>query len=48
MRLKNCNAKEFIESLNHRKVICFRAGSTLMEADYEAKKIEGLEDHIGF
>ncbi len=48
MKLKNCNAKQFIESLNHKKVICFGAGSTLMEADCEAKKIEGLEDHIGF
>lgn len=48
MKLKNCNAKEFIERLEGRKVICFGAGSTLIEADFEAKKIDKLEEHIAF
>lgn len=48
MRLKNCKAEEFISRLNGRKVICFGAGSTLIEADYEVLKINELEDHIAF
>lgn len=48
MRLKNCNADQFIKRLNGKRVICFGAGSTLMEADYEVKKIDGLESHIAF
>ena len=48
MILRNCNAEEFIAGLDGRKVICFGAGSTLIEADYEVKKIDGLENHIAF
>lgn len=48
MRLKNCNAQEFIAGLKGRKVICFGAGSTLIEAEYEVLKIENLEKHIAF
>lgn len=48
MRLKNCSAQKFIEGLNGRKVICFGAGSTLIEAEYEVLKIDGLENHIAF
>ena len=48
MKLKNCDAGEFIERLEGRKVICFGAGSMLIEADYEVLKIERLEEHIAF
>lgn len=48
MRLKNCNAENFIKNLNGRKVICFGAGSTLIEAEYEVLKIDKLEEHIAF
>ena len=48
MRLMNCDAKSFIGKLQGRKVICFGAGSTLIEADYEVLVIDGLEDHIAF
>lgn len=48
MKLKNCKAEDFPAQLNGRKVICFGAGSTLIEADYEIKKIEYLEKHIAF
>ena len=48
MRLKNCNAEEFIAGLHGRRIICFGAGSTLIEADYEVKKIDCLENHIAF
>ncbi len=48
MQLKNCNAEEFIQGLNGRKVICFGAGATLKEAEYEIKKIVNLEDYIAF
>lgn len=48
MILRNCNAEEFIKRLNGRKVICFGAGSTLIEAEYEVLKIDGLENHIDF
>ena len=48
MRLKNCSAVEFIERLKGRKVICFGAGSMLIEADYEVLKIDQLEEHIAF
>ena len=48
MILKNCNADEFIRGLNGRKVICFGAGTTLKEADYEIKIINKLEEHIAF
>lgn len=48
MRLKNCNARSFIERLKGRKIICFGAGSTLIEADYEVLKIDELENHIAF
>ncbi|MBP3458859.1 MAG: DUF115 domain-containing protein [Lachnospiraceae bacterium] len=48
MRLKNCKGEEFIAALNGRKVICFGAGSTLIEADYEVLKIDDLEKYIAF
>ncbi|MCM1089540.1 MAG: DUF115 domain-containing protein [Muribaculum sp.] len=48
MRLKNSNSKNFIANLNGKKVICFGAGTTLIEADFEVLKIEELEDHIVF
>lgn len=48
MRLKNCDAHTFIERLDGRKVICFGAGSTMLEAEYEVKTIEHLEEHIDF
>lgn len=48
MQLRNCNSKDFIKKLNGKKVICFGAGSTLIEADYEVKKIDGLEKYIAF
>ncbi|MDE6981519.1 MAG: DUF115 domain-containing protein [Lachnospiraceae bacterium] len=46
VELRNCGAKEFIERLQGRKVICFGAGSMLIEADYEVLKIDHLEEHI--
>lgn len=48
MRLKNCDAHTFIERLDGRKVICFGAGGTMLEAEYEVKTIEHLEEHIDF
>lgn len=48
MLLRNCDAKSFLNKLQGRKVICFGAGSTLIEADYEVLKIDGLENHIAF
>ena len=33
MNLKNCNAENFIKQLSGKKIICFGAGSTLIEAD---------------
>lgn len=48
MKLKNCKAEEFPRQLNGKKVICFGAGSTLIEADYEIKKIDHLENYIAF
>lgn len=48
MNLKNCNAEDFIKQLSARKIICFGAGSTLIEADFEVKKIDDLENHIAF
>lgn len=48
MKLKNCNTESFIKGLNGRKVICFGAGSTLIEAAYEVLKIDELENHIAF
>lgn len=46
MKLKNCNAEQFIENLNGRKVVCFGAGALMIS--YEAKKIEHLEEYIAF
>lgn len=46
MKLKNCNAEQFIENLKGRKVVCFGAGALMM--GYEVKKIEHLEEHIAF
>ena len=46
MKLKNCNAEQFIENLNGRKVVCFGAGATMV--NYEAKMIKHLEEHIVF
>lgn len=48
MNLKNCNAENFIKQLSGKKIICFGAGSTLIEADFEVKKINDLENHIAF
>ena len=48
MKLKNCKAEDFPRRLNGKKVICFGAGSTLIEADYEIKKIDHLENYIAF
>ena len=48
MQLKNCNAQEFIEGLKGRKIICFGAGATLIEAEHAAKTIDGLEENIAF
>ncbi len=48
MKLMNCSAADFIEKLDGRKVICFGAGSTLIEADFEVLRIEDLEKHIAF
>lgn len=48
MRLKNCGADEFINRLKGRKVICFGAGSTLIEADFEVLNIGLLEKNIAF
>lgn len=48
MKLKNCSAENFIKELKGRKVICFGAGSTLMEADFYSSSIEKLEDNIAF
>lgn len=46
MKLKNCNAEQFIENLNGRKVVCFGAGALMI--NYEVKKIKHLEEHIAF
>lgn len=46
MKLKNCNAEQFIENLNGRKVVCFGAGALMIS--YEVKKIKRLEEHIAF
>lgn len=48
MRLKNCSSEKFIGNLNGKEVICFGAGTTLIEADFEVLKIEGLEHYIAF
>lgn len=48
MILKNCNAEEFIKRLNGRKVICFGAGTTLVEAEHDKNKITNLEKYIAF
>ncbi len=46
MKLKNCNAEQFIENLKGRKVVCFGAGALMIS--YEVKRIEHLEEHIAF
>lgn len=48
MKLKNCTAESFITSLNNKEVICFGAGTTLIEADFEVLVIPELEKHIAF
>lgn len=48
MRWKNCNAQEFIANLNGRKVICFGAGTSLIERDTVEDDFEHLEEHIAF
>lgn len=48
MKLRNCNAENFISELEGRKAICFGAGSTLIESDFWESKIEKLEEHIAF
>ena len=49
MILKNCNAEEFIQSLNGRKIICFGAGSTLIRDQYMyANQINNFENNIAF
>ena len=48
MILKNCDANRFITGLDGKKIICFGAGTTLIEADFEVLTIPGLEDHIAF
>lgn len=48
MKLLNCSAEEFIKRLNNKKVICFGAGTTLIQAQTEDAKIEHLEEHIAF
>ena len=48
MNLKNCNAEEFMNRLGDKKLICFGAGSTLMNEEYSATVIQGLEKKIAF
>ncbi len=48
MKLKNCNAQKFIASLKGRKVICFGAGSSLVEREYLSGEFDSLEEHIAF
>ncbi len=48
MKLVNCAVEHFIGRLNGRKVICFGAGTTLIQAQTENVKINGLEEHIAF
>lgn len=48
MILKNCNAESFIVGLKGREVICFGAGTTLIEADLKVTTIDKLEDNIAF
>ena len=46
MKLKNCNAEQFIRNLKGRKVVCFGAGGLVM--NYEVNRIDHLEKHIAF
>lgn len=48
MIIKNCDAEKFIERLQGRTVICFGAGVTLKEEEYEKAQIPKLEEHIAF
>ena len=48
MKLKNCNAEQFITNLNGRKVVCFGAGHKMANIERTANRIEHLEDHIAF
>ena len=48
MILRNCTEGEFIDNLNGRKVICFGAGSSLVEREQGKGQFEHLEEHIAF
>ena len=48
MKLKNCNAEQFITNLNGRKVVCFGAGHKMANIERTANRIEHLEDYIAF
>lgn len=46
MRLKNCGVKEFISRVEGKRLICFGAGSLILDMAFEVKTIPGLEQAI--
>lgn len=46
MYLKNCNAIEFAKCVRNKKLVCFGAGSMMLETAYEVHIIPGLEQMV--
>lgn len=46
MHLKNCDRAEFIKRIQDKRLICFGAGSLILETEFEVQTIPQLEDYI--